>query len=64
VNAAKKAGKATGILFFNPAEYARYSSMGIRMIACGADATFVADAARNMANTLKTMRGLDKTVMP
>jgi 4-hydroxy-2-oxoheptanedioate aldolase len=61
VNAASKAGKATGILFFNPAEYARYSSLGIRMIACGADATFVADAARNMASTLQTFRHSGKT---
>jgi hypothetical protein len=37
--------------------------MGIRMIACGADATFVADAARNMANTLQTLRGSGKTGM-
>lgn len=61
VNAANKAGKATGILFFNPDEYARYSSMGIRMIACGADATFVADAARNMAHTLQTLRSAAKS---
>jgi 4-hydroxy-2-oxoheptanedioate aldolase len=61
VNAANKAGKATGILFFNPDEYARYSSMGIRMIACGADATFVADAARHMAHTLQTFRSSGKS---
>jgi 4-hydroxy-2-oxoheptanedioate aldolase len=61
VNAANKAGKATGVLFFNPNEYTRYRNMGIRMIACGADATFVADTARNMANTLQTLRGSDKT---
>jgi 4-hydroxy-2-oxoheptanedioate aldolase len=42
VAAAKKAGKAVGILIFNPDEYNRYYEMGIRMIACGADATFVA----------------------
>jgi 4-hydroxy-2-oxoheptanedioate aldolase len=64
VNAANKAGKATGILFFNPAEYARYSSMGIRLIACGADAAFVADAARNMAGTLQTLRNTGKTGKP
>ena len=61
VNAAEKAGKATGILFFNPDEYARYSSMGIRLIACGADATFVADAARKMAQTLQTLRSSRKS---
>lgn len=56
VNAAQKAGKATGILFFNPDDYTRYHEMGIRMIACGADATFVADGARNMVSKLNTTR--------
>jgi 4-hydroxy-2-oxoheptanedioate aldolase len=61
VNAANKAGKTTGILFFNADEYARYSSMGIRLIACGADATFVADAARKMVHTLQTLRSSGKS---
>ncbi len=52
VGAAEKAGKATGILLFNPDDYGRYHSMGIRMIACGADATFVAEGARNMVAKL------------
>ena len=54
--AAQKAKKATGILLFNPDDYKTYHDMGIRMIACGADATFVADGARNMANKLSTFR--------
>jgi 2-keto-3-deoxy-L-rhamnonate aldolase RhmA len=57
VNAAGKAGKATGILFFDPGDYKAYHDLGIRMIACGADATFVADGARNMAARLKSLRG-------
>jgi 4-hydroxy-2-oxoheptanedioate aldolase len=50
--AAQNAGKATGILFFNANDYDKYHDMGIRFIACGADATFVADSARNMAKKL------------
>jgi len=55
VNAAQKAGKATGILIQNPEDYTRYHNLGIRFIACGADGTFVAEGARNMANQLKTL---------
>lgn len=56
INAAQKADKATGILLFNPDDFNTYHDMGIRMIACGADATFVADGARNMASRLDTIR--------
>ncbi|GHB88217.1 HpcH/HpaI aldolase family protein [Persicitalea jodogahamensis] len=57
IAAAQKAGKATGILFFNPEEYHNYHQLGIRLIACGADATFVANGARAMAQKLAEMRG-------
>jgi 4-hydroxy-2-oxoheptanedioate aldolase len=56
VNAAQKAGKATGILLFNPDDYNTWHQLGIRMIACGADATFVADGARNMSAKLNSIR--------
>ena len=56
VNAAEKAGKATGILIFNPDDYKTYRDLGIRFIACGSDATFVAEGARNMATRLKSAR--------
>ena len=56
VQAAQNAGKATGILFFNPGDYKKYYDMGIRFIACGADATFVADGARAMAKKLNESR--------
>lgn len=56
IAAAQKAGKATGILFFNPEEYHNYHQQGIRFIACGADATFVANGAREMAKKLAEMR--------
>ena len=58
VSAAQKAGKAAGILLFNPDHYNTYYEMGIRMIACGADATFVADGARNMAGKLQSFKAL------
>lgn len=56
VDAAQKAGKATGILFFNSDDYHTYHDLGIRLIACGADATFVADGARNLAKKLNSLR--------
>jgi 2-keto-3-deoxy-L-rhamnonate aldolase RhmA len=56
VNAAQKAGKATGILFFNPSDYQRYHDLGIRFIACGADGSFVADGARALAQQLAGFR--------
>jgi 4-hydroxy-2-oxoheptanedioate aldolase len=56
IDAAKKYGKATGILLFNPDDYNTYYEMGIRMIACGADASFVADGARNMSAKLSSIR--------
>lgn len=56
VNAAEKAGKATGILLFNPDDFKTYRNLGIRMLACGSDATFVAEGARSMAAKLKHAR--------
>ncbi|AEI47625.1 HpcH/HpaI aldolase family protein [Runella slithyformis] len=58
--AARKAGKATGILFFNPDDYKKYHDMGIRFIACGADATFVADGAKNMVKKLEAFKATYK----
>jgi 4-hydroxy-2-oxoheptanedioate aldolase len=43
-------------LFFNPVDYKKYHDMGIRFIACGADATFVADGARAMSKKLDAFR--------
>ncbi len=60
VAAAKKAGKATGILMRNPQEFKKYHDLGFRFIACGADATFVASGARSMASTLRDLRASSK----
>lgn len=60
--AAKKAGKTAGVLMHGPEEFEKYHDLGFRFIACGADATFVASGARNMANTLSDLRAsLQKT---
>jgi len=56
VNAAAKAGKAAGILIFDPEDFARYHEMGMRFIACGADATFVANGARATASRIDALR--------
>jgi 4-hydroxy-2-oxoheptanedioate aldolase len=58
VQAAQKAKKATGILFFNPEEYAKYHKMGIRFIACGADATFVAEGAARLVKQLNQAKAI------
>lgn len=56
IEAANKAGKATGILFFNTNEYKKYHAMGIRFIACGSDGTFVTNGAKQMAEKLAELR--------
>lgn len=64
VDAAHKAGKATGILLPHPDDFIRYHEMGMRLIASGADSAFVAEGARNLANKLKDTRDNLKTNMP
>ncbi len=56
VEAAQKANKAIGILIFNTEDYDKYHSMGIKFIACGSDATFVAEGARVMAKKLNSFK--------
>ena len=56
IQAAQKAHKTIGILLFNTDDYDKYHSMGIRFIACGSDATFVAEGARNMAKKLNSSK--------
>ena len=54
VEAARKAGKATGILMSDAGDFEKYHRMGIRMIACGADVGFVAGGARKMVQNLQS----------
>jgi 4-hydroxy-2-oxoheptanedioate aldolase len=56
IDAAQKAGKASGILLANPDDYTKYYNMGMRVIACGGDSTFVAEGARNMVAKLNAKR--------
>ena len=56
VEAAQKAHKAIGILIFNVEDYDKYHNMGIKFIACGSDATFVAEGAGLMAKRLNSFK--------
>lgn len=56
IAAATKAKKAVGILLFDTEDYNSYYEMGIRFMACGSDATFVAQGARNMAESLNSKK--------
>lgn len=52
-NAAKKHGKATGVLLQDVNEYEMYYQLGYRFLACGADSAFVRKGADDLAKTLK-----------
>lgn len=54
--AARKAGKAAGILFPSPDQYDFYYQAGFRFIACGSDSHFLKGAALDMAKTLQAYR--------
>jgi 2-keto-3-deoxy-L-rhamnonate aldolase RhmA len=56
LTAARNAGKATGILLFDPAEFEKYQAMGIQLIACSSDATFVANGAADLAKKLNQQK--------
>ncbi len=56
VAAAKKHGKAVGILFFNPADYKKYNDLGINFIACGNDVSFLMNGAKEMAKIMASQR--------
>ena len=56
INAVRDAGKATGILLFNPDDFKIYYEMGIRFFASGSVASFVANGSRNMFFKLNNYR--------
>lgn len=56
IRAAQLSGKAVGILLPDLNYYKVYYDMGVRIFACGSDATFVADGALNMFNKLSSLR--------
>jgi len=56
VAAAKKHGKAVGILLFNPEDLPKYEKMGVQLIACGADSAFVVNGANQMVKKLNELK--------
>ena len=54
--AARKAGKSAGILFFDLDQYDFYYKNGFRFIASGSDMTFLSDGAYSMAKALDGQR--------
>ncbi len=54
--AAKKYGKATGVLLQDISEYEMYYQLGYRFLACGADSAFVARSADEMVKLMKEKR--------
>lgn len=55
-DAAKKEGKAAGILLQKPEEFERYYELGFRFIACGSDSGFVRDGACKMVERLDRLK--------
>lgn len=60
IKAAKKASKAVGILIFDPNDFKKYQDLGIQLIACGSDATFVATGARELQRKLTEFKKAGK----
>lgn len=63
-DAATKAGKAAGILMYDPNDFSKYHNIGFRFIACGADMTFVVNGANEMAGRLKSLAGQARITDP
>jgi len=54
--AAKKAGKAAGVLVASPDDFPFYRDLGFQLVACGADSAFVAAGAKKMLADLNQLR--------
>lgn len=54
--AAKKHGKATGVLLQDITEYEMYYEMGYRFLACGADSSYVAKGADEMVKKMNAAK--------
>lgn len=52
VKAAARAGKHVGILLSNPDDLKKYNDLGIRFFACGTDASFLSNGAKQTAAAL------------
>lgn len=55
-DAARKHGKATGVLLLDILEYAMYFDLGYRFLACGADGSFVAKGAADLVKQMTTLK--------
>lgn len=55
-NAAKKAGKAAGVLFFDVNQYDFYYNQGFRFLASGSDMVFVNEGAKSLAKELNAQK--------
>jgi len=51
--AAKKFGKAAGVLMQNMNEYDMYALLGYRFLACGGDSVFIMNGANTLAESMK-----------
>lgn len=54
--AARRHGKAAGVLFLDPGQYEFYYDHGFRFLACGSDMTFLSQGATAMARLLDEQR--------
>jgi 2-keto-3-deoxy-L-rhamnonate aldolase RhmA len=55
--AARDAGKAAGVLLWNPEQYQRYADLGYTFLAVGSDAAYVAAGATAALGALRTLIG-------
>ena len=53
INAARRFGRALGILLSSPDDFPRYYGLGFRLITCGTDTSFLQTAARQTAEALR-----------
>lgn len=56
-HAARKHGKATGVLLLDLKEYAMYYDLGYRFLASGADGSFVAKGAADLVQQMNALAG-------
>jgi 4-hydroxy-2-oxoheptanedioate aldolase len=55
-DAAKKYGKAAGVLMQNISEYDMYAQLGYRFLACGGDSVFIMQTANSLAESMNAKK--------
>lgn len=58
--AARDAGKACGVLLWNPGQYQRYADLGYTFLAIGSDAAYVSAGANAALSAMRTLIGSDE----